>query len=102
MKKFKKSLVAIIFALVLTMVLSALASAADVGRVTGLKASAISNNSVTLTWNAIAAADGYRIQVRQDGGAWTTLSDTLTTNSYTAKNLKLGSSYSFKIGRAHV
>lgn len=97
MKKLKKSLVAIIFALVLTMVLSASASAADVGRVTGLKASAISNNSVTLTWNAIAAADGYRIQVRQDGGAWTTLSDTLTTNSYTAKNLKLGSSYSFKV-----
>lgn len=97
MKKLTKSLVVFLMALVLTTVLSASASAADVGRVTGLKASAITNNSVALVWNKIAAADGYRIQYRENNGAWITLSDTLETNAYVVKNLKLGSTYSFRV-----
>ncbi len=97
MKKLTKSLVAILIAIVLATVLSASASAADVGRVTGLKASTVVNNSVALTWNNISAADGYRIQYRENNGTWITLSDTLQTNSYVVKNLKLGSSYSFRV-----
>ena len=97
MKKLNKKLSAILIAIVLTLALAVSASAADVGRVTGLKASAIVNNSVALSWNSIAAADGYRLQVRENGGAWTTVSDTIQTNSYVVKNLKFGSTYSFKV-----
>ena len=97
MKKLKKSLAAILIALVLTIAVALSVSAADVGRVTGLKASAVTNNSVALTWNKISAADGYRIQYRENNGTWITLSDTLQTNSYVVKNLKLGSSYTFRV-----
>ena len=97
MKKLTKSLVAVLIALVLATVLAVSVSAADVGRVTGVKASAITNNSVVITWNRISAADGYRIQVRENSGTWTTLSDTIDTNVYVVKNLKLGSTYSFRV-----
>ncbi len=97
MKKLKKSLAAILITLVLTIAIAISVSAADVGRVTGLKASAVTNNTVALTWNRISAADGYRIQYRENNGTWITLSDTLQTNSYVVKNLKLGSSYTFRV-----
>ena len=59
MKKLSKSLVAIIFALVLTLTASASVSAADeVGRVTGLKASSIVNNTVVLSWNSVPDVTG--------------------------------------------
>lgn len=97
MKRLHKSLTALAIALLVAIVLSLSAFAADVGRVTGLKASAVTNNSVVIVWNKISAADGYRIQVRENNGAWVTLSDTLETNSYVVKNLKIGSSYSFRV-----
>ena len=97
MKKLNKLFTAIIICLVFTLSLSISASAAKVGRVTGVTVSEIKNNSVTVSWNSIAAADGYRIQYRQDNGEWTTLSDTLQATSYTVKNLKIGSTYSFRV-----
>ncbi len=97
MKRLHKSLTALVIALIVAIMLSISAFAADVGRVTGVKASAITNNSVVIVWNKIAAADGYRIQVRENSGAWVTLSDTLETNSYVVKNLKIGSTYSFRV-----
>lgn len=97
MKRLNKSLAALMIALLVALVLSVSAFAADVGRVTGLKASGVTNNSVVLVWNKISAADGYRLQVRENNGTWVTLSDTLETNSYVVKNLKLGSTYSFRV-----
>lgn len=97
MKKLHKSLTALAIALIVAVMLSLSAFAADVGRVTGLKVSAITNNSVVVAWNRIAAADGYRLQVRENNGAWITLSDALETNSYAVKNLKIGSTYSFRV-----
>ena len=97
MKRLHKSLTALAIALIIAIMLSLSALAADVGRVTGLKASGVTNNSVVLVWNKIAAADGYRIQVRENSGTWITLSDTLETNSYVVKNLKIGSTYSFRV-----
>lgn len=97
MKKLTKSLVAVLIAFVISTVLAVSVYAADVGRVTGVKASAISNNSVVITWNKIAAADGYRLDYRENNGKWITLSDTLETNAYVVKNLKLGSTYSFRV-----
>lgn len=101
MKKLHKSITATVFCLVLTIILSVSAFAADVGRVTGLKTSAVSNNSVTLTWNPISAADGYRVQYREGTGEdyteWKTLIDTLQATTYTIRNLKLGVTYSFRV-----
>ena len=97
MKKLNKLLTAIIVCLVITLSLSLSASAAKVGRVTGVKVSAIQNNSAVVSWNSIAEADGYRIQYRQNGGEWITLTDTLQATSYTVKNLKIGSTYSFRV-----
>ena len=97
MKKLTKSLIAALVAFVLSAVLAVSVLAADVGRVTGVKASAITNNSVVITWNKISAADGYRLDYRENDGKWITLSDTLETNAYVVKNLKLGSTYSFRV-----
>lgn len=101
MKKFSKSFAALIICLVMSIMLSATASAADVGRVTGLKVSDPSNNSVVLTWNSISAADGYRVEYRYGTGtkftAWATLIDTLQATSYKVSNLKRGYTYTFRV-----
>lgn len=97
MKKLNKKLAAILIALVLTAALAVSAAAADVGRVTGLKVSTVVDNSVALAWNAISAADGYRIQMRENNGAWSTIAEEVQSNSYVVKGLKLGSTYSFKV-----
>ena len=101
MKKLNKSLLALIICLVMSIMLSASASAADVGRVTGLKASAANNNIVTLTWNSIADADGYRVEYRYGNGtkysAWATLTDTLQATTYKVGNLKMGYTYIFRV-----
>ena len=102
MKKLHKSITAIIFCLILTLVLSTAAVAAtDVGRVINVKASAVKNNAVTLTWTAIPDVTGYEIRYRINDGKWTNTKDTITKNSYSFKNLKIGSSYSFQV-RAYV
>lgn len=101
MKKLNKSLAALIFCLILSIMLSATASAADVGRVTGLKVSEPKNNIVTLSWNSIAKADGYRVEYRYGNGskysAWSTIIDTLQDTTYKIGNLKRGYTYIFRV-----
>ena len=97
MKKLNKILTAIIICLVFTLSLSLSASAAKVGRVTGVKVTSIKDNTATVSWNSIAEADGYRVQYRQGSGEWITLTDTLQATSYTVKNLKVGYTYSFRV-----
>ncbi len=101
MKKLNKSILALIICLVMSIMLSASASAADVGRVTGLKATQPNNNIVTLTWNSIADADGYRVEYRYGNGtkygAWSTLTETLQATTYKIGNLKMGYTYIFRV-----
>ena len=101
MKKLNKSLLALIICLVMSIMLSASASAADVGRVTGLKATQPNNNVVTLTWNSIAEAEGYRVEYRYGNGtkysAWSTLTETLQATTYKIGNLKMGYTYIFRV-----
>ena len=101
MKKLNKSILALIICLVMSIMLSASASAADVGRVTGLKATQPSSGIVTLTWNAIAEADGYRVEYRYGNGtkysAWSTLTETLQATTYKIGNLKMGYTYIFRV-----
>ena len=101
MKKLSKSLVAIIFALILTLMVSASVSAADeIGRVTGLKASSIVDNTVILSWNSVPDVTGYRLQCGELGSdnktvKWTTLYEGPATNC--SVKLTIGKSYSFKV-----
>ena len=101
MKKLNKSILALIICLVLSIMLSASASAADVGRVTGLKVSEPNNGVVTLSWNSIAEAEGYRVEYRYGNGtkysAWSTLTETLQATTYKVGNLKMGYTYIFRV-----
>ncbi len=102
MKKLNKSFVSAIVVLVLTLILSVSVFAAnEIGRVTNLKASTVTDNAVTLTWNAVSGASGYRLQYCEVNGtnqtAWTTLSDAIKTTTYTVKSLKIGKTYKFKV-----
>lgn len=101
MKKLNKSLLALIICLVMSIMLSSAASAADVGRVTGLKVSEPKDNVVTLTWNSIADAEGYRVEYRYGNGtkysAWATLTETLQATTYKVGNLKMGYTYIFRV-----
>ena len=62
---------------------------------TGLKATA-SSRSVKLTWDATDGAEKYAVYKYVDG-KYTTLTSTLTTNSYTVTGLKNGVKVGFKI-----
>lgn len=101
MKKLNKTLASLIFCLILSIILSASASAADVGRVTGVKVSTPKDNIVTISWNSIAKADGYRVEYRYGNGtnysSWSTLVDTLQATSYKVGNLKMGYTYIFRV-----
>ena len=102
MKKLNKSFITIAFIMVLTLILSVSAFAAnEVGRVTNLQASAVTDNSVTLTWSPVPDASGYRLQYCEVNGTtqttWKVLSDAIRTTTYTIKNLTIGKTYSFRV-----
>ncbi len=64
-------------------------------KVTGLKATSASYNSVKLTWTKVAGATGYQVQMYK-GGKWVTIKNP-TTNSLTVTGLTTGTSYSFRV-----
>lgn len=96
MKKIAKSLTLIMMCLILALSTVTMVSAA-VDRVTTLKASSLTYNSVKLTWTAVSGANGYRLQQRIGDGKWTTVSEAITATSYTAKSLSTGSTYSYRV-----
>lgn len=67
------------------------------GQVTGLKASATKDTSVTLTWTKVSGAKSYRVfQASSSDGSYTKI-DTVTTNSCTVTGLKANTSYYYKV-----
>ncbi len=52
-------------------------------------------NSIKLTWNAVKGVDGYRVFVKNNS-VWKTLS-TQSALTYTYKNLKAGTKYTFAV-----
>ena len=67
-----------------------------IGKTSSLKATP-TNNSVKLTWNAVAGANGYRVyQYDYNKKASDKLTDT-TSKSYTVKNLQPGKRYRFSV-----
>ncbi len=64
-------------------------------KVTGLKVSSRTHNSVKLTWTKVSGASGYEIQL-YNGSAWKSYKKT-TSNSLTASSLTLGKTYQFRV-----
>lgn len=65
------------------------------GQVAGLKASSKTSSSITLSWDKVRNAKGYRIEQYIDG-KWVKLTS-VTATSYTVKKLKASTRYSFRV-----
>ena len=61
----------------------------------GLSASAITYNSMTISWDATSDADDYDLQVRPNGGTWTTINQIGTSYDYTS--LSAETTYEFRV-----
>lgn len=65
------------------------------GQVENLKAASKTSSSVSLTWDSVRNAKGYRVE-QYIGGKWTKLTS-VTGTSYTVKNLKASTKYYFRV-----
>ncbi len=96
MKKFTKSLMALLFCVMFAVMSSSYAFAAsNMANVTNFKAKA-SDTSVTLSWTKVSNATGYQIQ-QKTGSSWTTLNSKCKNTTYTVENLSYGTAYTFRI-----
>lgn len=66
-----------------------------VGKVANLKAASKTASSVTLSWDSVRNAKGYRIE-QYINGKWTKLTS-ISGTSYTVKGLKASTRYSFRV-----
>lgn len=64
-------------------------------KVTGVKATAISDDSVTVAWTAASGAQSYQFQYSQNGSSWTSVN--LTSTSYTVRSLSSNKDYQFRV-----
>ena len=62
---------------------------------TGLSVSSITTSSASLSWNAATGATSYDVQLRQQGGAWSTSNTTGT--SVNATGLAAGTTYEWQV-----
>lgn len=62
---------------------------------TGLSTSNITTSSATLSWNAASGATSYDVQVRPQGGTWSTYN--VTSTSYNASGLNSSSTYEWQV-----
>jgi subtilisin family serine protease len=62
---------------------------------TNLTASNVSYNSMTISWDAVTDADDYDLDVRPQGGSWTTVKQTGT--SYNYSGLTAETTYEFRV-----
>ena len=65
---------------------------------TGLSATASTQTGVSLSWTAVTDAEYYKIERGASStGPWTSVSDTISTSSYTATGLVCNTTYYFKV-----
>ena len=60
-----------------------------------LKVSSRSTNAMKLSWSKVSGVSGYQLQ-RRSGNSWKTVATTTSTSS-TAKSLKAGTTYNFRV-----
>ena len=61
----------------------------------GLTATNVTQTSFTVGWTAVSGATSYDLQVREEGGSWTTVA--LTTTSYDYSGLDAETTYEFQV-----
>ncbi|QKG79727.1 M6 family metalloprotease domain-containing protein [Tenuifilum thalassicum] len=61
----------------------------------GLSTSNITTNSATLSWSAVSGATSYDVQIRPQGGSYSTYN--VTTNSYNATGLSANTTYEWHV-----
>ena len=66
-------------------------------QVKGLKASKITNTSITLTWTKVTGAKYYKVEQSLDGKKWTVVKDNVTANTLTISKLKANTKYQFRV-----
>lgn len=59
-------------------------------------ASATSMTDITVSWNAVENAVGYRVEMLQ-GEAWVVVAQNVSATSYTVSNLACGTAYNFRV-----
>lgn len=95
MKKTFKSVIAVLFCVLMLSATILTAAALDAPV---MKVKSVTHNSVTLYWTKVSKADGYQIQRSTDGKNWTTLSSAVTATTYKdSKSLTAGKSYAYRI-----
>lgn len=94
MKKALKSVVVLVFCMAVITSTMMFAFAAP-GKVSSLKASTITYNSVTLKWSKASSCDGYEIY-QYKSSKWTKIATT-TSTSYKVTSLKTGTTYKFRV-----
>lgn len=95
MKKTFKSVIALLFVVLMLAGTMTMASAVAAPTV---KVKSVATTSVSLYWTKVSDADGYQIQRTTDGKTWTTLSSSVTATEYTdSKGLTTGKSYGYRV-----
>lgn len=68
---------------------------ASVSKPNSLTIATRNTTSLTLNWSKVGGVSGYQLQ-RKSGDKWNTITNT-TSNSYTVKSLKAGTTYNFRV-----
>lgn len=98
MEKIAKGLSLVFMCLIIAFSSMTLVGAVKLERAQNLKASAVTYNSVILTWSKVPSAKTYQVQMNSnDGKGWKTLSNSITKNIYTVTGLTTGKKYTFRV-----
>ncbi len=67
----------------------------------GIKGTDITTDSITLKWETIEGANGYRVYMKNEKGKYVKIASPKNTDTYTVTGLDKGKSYMFKIKPYH-
>lgn len=97
MKKVFKTMLALLLCVCMLVPNISYVSAASLGQVKKLKASASTTTTITLKWNKVSGAKGYEVyKYNSSSGAWSKLTTT-TKTSYKVSSLSSATTYKFKV-----
>lgn len=75
----------------------AVSAAAQLGQVTGVKASRVNSSNVKIAWKAVPGAVGYKVYVSTDNNSFTLLADVTNTYCIDLNAPKTAEGYYFKV-----